>query len=138
MKPIRKTKLVEVKVTDVTLPEFKFPSDLSELERGRVVSIEALKQSVFPKSPSSKLPVVVDAAFKNAFITLRTKGTSKDDINLYPLTSLDTIGNNGIPKEFDSLQINWSESKVVMCDQANLAVNTVFVFVITYETTDKC
>ena len=141
MTPIRKTEYIEVVIDNISKKEFKFPQNLSIMEGSKVLTIEAIKNSIHPISPLSGKTIVSDAAFKSSFLTLRTHGSKADDISLYPLSSLDTPNNNGVVKEFDKIHVDFGQSKITVADLTTLAgqVGNVFAFVVVYESIkEKC
>jgi hypothetical protein len=135
--PITKSEYVEVVISDITLREFPFPKTLTTLENGKIVAIEAHRSGVLPEAPSGAA-MVNDAAFKKAFLILRV-GDARDDINKMPLTSLDVTANDGKLKEFGKLEVDFSQSRVVVSSAgAPLVANEVFGFNIIYEKAKKC
>lgn len=135
MKPISRSEYVEVVVTDATLVEIPFPKQLTTLEKSRITSIEAFKFSTSPVAPSGKT-MINDTVFKKSFVTFRID--NRDDVNKYPLTSLDVTTNDGKLKYFDNLKIDFSQSKIVVGSAAGLIVGEVYGFNFTYEKDKTC
>jgi hypothetical protein len=137
MKPITRSEYVEVEITDITLKEYPFPKQLTVLERGKIIAIEAHRAGVLPFAPSGKA-MVNDNAFKRSFLVLRV-GEARDDVNKMPLTSLDVTANDGKLKEFKELKVDFSQSRIVVsAPGAPFVVGEVFGFNVIYEKDEKC
>ncbi len=129
---IENSELIEIPITDQSLSEFPFPQNLSTVEGGYIKGIVSYNVNDIAKSTSGKT-VVAAAAHNNACIVLRKKESGRDDINRFPLQDLRRSANAGVVTKFKAMQIDFSQSKIVLGDTTGLVTGQVFLLMVIYE-----
>ena len=133
---IENSETIEILVNDGTVKEFSFPQNLSTIENGEVVAIGAYSVANITTAPSGKA-VVNATAFNEAYLVLRKKASGRDDINKFPLQDLNRANNQGVMTQFEPMQIDFSQSKIVVGNNTPLVVGEVFMLVVVYDRLGK-
>lgn len=111
--------LIYIIISNVTGTEFSMPQNLTKIEAGTVVAIEAYNDSDFTKTPEG-VAVAPDTVIKNAFMTLETRD-NKTFLTRVPLSDLRRANNNGDYFMILPQKIDFSKSKINIGDVAALA-----------------
>lgn len=124
---IQASELVKIEITDASIKTLSFPQSLKRIEDGKLIAIQAYKNSVLPFTPEGKT-VVNDTVFNSCFVTLKNKETDSQDMMQTPLSDLQRSSNSGIYERMKSFSVDLSQSKVEIPQSTVLTVGEVFLF----------
>ena len=127
---------LEVVVDDATKVEFTFPQNVSTVEAGKIVALATHTVGEIPLSPSGKA-IVNNTAFNKAYLVLRNRRSGRDDLNKIPLRDLLRSANNGEWIHLDGEQYDFSQSRIVVPNNAGLTANEVFMINVIYIPKDR-
>ncbi len=125
------SELVKIQVADIGVFSYSFPQSLSRIEKGKIVAIQAYKNSDIAKTPEGET-VVADAVFNATFLTLKSKENDTNDIKQTPLQDLRKAANSGVLERLKPLKVDFSQSKVEIPSGTVLVAGTFFLFRVYY------
>jgi hypothetical protein len=130
--------LIYITISNITGTEFPMPQNLTKIEAGTVVAIEAYDDSDFSKTPEG-VAIVPSAVVKNAFMTLENRD-NKQYLTRVPLSDLRRTNNNGDYFMILPQKIDFSKSRINIGDVAVLAgqQNKVIALRIIYIPAGEC
>lgn len=124
---IEASDLVKIEITDAGVRVYNFPQTLKRIEDGKIVAIQAYKQSTLPFTPEGNV-VVSDTVFNASFVTLKNKVTDNQDMKQTPLQDMQRSSNSGIYERIKPFQVDLSQSKVEIPAGIALTVGQFFLF----------
>ena len=116
---ISASETILIEITSETIQEFDFPKNLSKLEEGNIIAIQAYHSGDFPKTRSGRTVVPI-AVLQAGFMTLEGKN-GKQLICDVPLQDLRRANNQGVYEQLAPVQIDFSKSKINIGDVTVLA-----------------
>lgn len=127
---IRKTRIVEIDTTAVSVGQTIPFSNDNELNLMEVNSIETYINTLLLTSPNG-VPVVTQAAGAEVTVTF----VCENDQRFYniPYNSLNTQLNSGILRELQGLKINLQQSYITINSITTIGANQALVFGFMYE-----
>lgn len=125
---IKKSILIEVILSQnnsISFPNF------TTLDKKKIVAIEAFSVAQVTKTPGGKT-VASAADVSEGFLTMVNKSSQKI-LDKHPINSFIVSLNSGQIKEFDGLEIDFSQTELFFPVPANLTDSEAIPFVIYYE-----
>lgn len=125
------SELVKIQIEDASVRKYSFPQNLSKIEKGKIVAIQAYNVNNIATTPEGN-PVVNAGVFAGSFLTLKEKEKDVQNLNQVPLQDLQRSNNSGVYERIKPLNVDLSQSYVEIANNIVPTAGEFFLFRIMY------